>query len=179
MSALDVEDFLQQNRALADQVETFRGYWESDKHWGARREFILRNINEYDFEQLDHLLSLSMVWANNVFMGCRYSTELLDKVKEMAEGIVVVDAPVFKTRDEIIKKQQVRMVDDQPTSCRLLWLYRIKSDGLSCYTQAELVKNERQKYWDNEERMMERKEWRAREAQTSTQLCSTMAVTLF
>lgn len=39
----------------------------------------------------------------------RYSTELLDKVKEMAEGVVVEDAPVFKTRDEIMKKQQVRL----------------------------------------------------------------------
>lgn len=39
----------------------------------------------------------------------RYSEELLEKVKEMAEGIVVVDAPVFKTRDEIMKKQQVSL----------------------------------------------------------------------
>lgn len=37
----------------------------------------------------------------------RYSTELLEKVVEMAEGIEVEDAPVFKTRDEIIKNQQV------------------------------------------------------------------------
>ncbi|XP_038163161.1 CDKN2AIP N-terminal-like protein [Cyprinodon tularosa] len=108
MSAPDVEDFIQQNRVLAKQVETYRGYWESEKHWEARREFILRNMDDFKEEQLDHLLSLSMVWANNVFMGCRYSTELLDKVKEMAEGIVVKDAPVFKTRDEIIKNQQGR-----------------------------------------------------------------------
>ncbi|XP_030009139.1 CDKN2AIP N-terminal-like protein [Sphaeramia orbicularis] len=108
MSALDVKDFIQQNRALAEQIETFRGYWESDKHWEARREFILRNINDFEFPQLDQLLSMSMVWANNVFLGCRYSAELLDKVKEMAEGIVVEDAPVFKTRDEIVKKQQGR-----------------------------------------------------------------------
>ncbi|XP_008330542.1 CDKN2AIP N-terminal-like protein [Cynoglossus semilaevis] len=106
MSNQDVEDFIQQNRALVDQVETYRGYWESEKHWEARREFIMRNFNEFTSEQLDHLLSLSMVWANNVFLGCRYSEELLEKVKEMAEGIVVVDAPVFKTRDEIMKKQQ-------------------------------------------------------------------------
>nr|XP_046266894.1 CDKN2AIP N-terminal-like protein [Scatophagus argus] len=108
MSNLDVQDFIQQNRALADQVETFRGYWESEKHWQARREFILRNINDFSVQQLDHLLSLSMVWANNVFLGCRYSTELLEKVKEMAEGIEVEDPPVFKTRDEIVKKQQGR-----------------------------------------------------------------------
>ncbi|XP_051256625.1 CDKN2AIP N-terminal-like protein [Dicentrarchus labrax] len=108
MANMDVEDFIQQNRALADQVETYRGYWESEKHWEPRREFILRNINDFQLQQLDQLLSLSMVWANNVFMGCRYSTELLDKVKEMAEGIEVEDAPVFKTRDEIMKKQQGR-----------------------------------------------------------------------
>lgn len=42
----------------------------------------------------------------------RYSQELLDKVKEMADGIVVEDAPVFKTRDEIIKQQQVRWHSD-------------------------------------------------------------------
>lgn len=108
MSALDVEDFIQQNRAVAEQVETHRGYWESDKHWSARREFILRNMTEFQSEQFDQLLSLSMVWANNVFMGCRYSDELLERVKEMADGIVVEDAPVFKTRDEIMKKQQGR-----------------------------------------------------------------------
>lgn len=49
-------------------------------------------------------------WFNEVLcliIDGRYSTELLEKVKEMAEGIVVEDAPVFKTRDEIVKKQQV------------------------------------------------------------------------
>ncbi|KAM6907624.1 CDKN2AIP N-terminal-like protein [Xenentodon cancila] len=108
MSAADVQDFIQQNRDVAQRVETFRGYWESGKHWEARREFILRNMNDFESSQVDHLLSLSMVWANNVFLGCRYSAELLEKVKGMAEGIVVEDAPVFKTRDEIIKNQQGR-----------------------------------------------------------------------
>lgn len=72
MANMDVEDFIQQNRALAEQVETFRGYWESEKHWEARREFILRNISDYEDPHLDQLVSLSMVWANNVFLGCRY-----------------------------------------------------------------------------------------------------------
>ncbi|XP_075957511.1 CDKN2AIP N-terminal-like protein [Anarhichas minor] len=108
MANMDVEEFIQQNRALADQVETFRGYWESEKHWQARREFVLRNISDFEDPHLDQLVSLSMVWANNVFLGCRYSTELLDKVKDMAEGVVVEDAPVFKTREEIMKKQQGR-----------------------------------------------------------------------
>ncbi|XP_061596511.1 CDKN2AIP N-terminal-like protein [Cololabis saira] len=108
MSAADVEDFILQNRDVAERVETFRGYWESGKHWDARREFLLRNMNDFEESNVDQLLSLSMVWSNNVFMGCRYSAELLEKVKEMAEGIVVEDAPVFKTRDEIMKNQQGR-----------------------------------------------------------------------
>ncbi|KAM4545382.1 CDKN2AIP N-terminal-like protein [Odontesthes bonariensis] len=108
MSKLDVEDFIQQNRAVASQIETYRGYWESNKHWEPRREFILRNLTDFEDEQLDNLVSLSMVWANNVFLGCRYSTDLLEKVKEMADGIVVEDAPIFKTRDEIMKNQKGR-----------------------------------------------------------------------
>ncbi|XP_004076108.3 CDKN2AIP N-terminal-like protein [Oryzias latipes] len=108
MSSADVEDFIQQNRDEAERVETFRGYWESWKHWEPRREFILRNMSDFESGQVDHLLSLSMVWANNVFLGCRYSSELLERVKAMAEGIVVDEAPIFKTRDEIMKNQQGR-----------------------------------------------------------------------
>lgn len=105
MAATDIQEFIQQNRALADQVENHRGISETNKQWDARREFILRNINVFEEAEIDQLLALSMVWANNVFLGCRYNTELLGKVKEMAEGIVVEDAPIFKTRDEIMKKQ--------------------------------------------------------------------------
>ncbi|XP_028838952.1 CDKN2AIP N-terminal-like protein [Denticeps clupeoides] len=102
----DVEDFIEQNRHLSDFVETFRSISESEKHWKSRREFIFRNINDYEDPHIDHLLALSMVWANHVFLGCRYNPALLDKVKEMADGIVVEDAPVFKTRDEIVKQQR-------------------------------------------------------------------------
>ncbi|XP_016306886.1 CDKN2AIP N-terminal-like protein isoform X2 [Sinocyclocheilus anshuiensis] len=106
MATTDVEDFIGQNRQLSDLVETFRSVSESEKHWKSRREFIFRNINDYEDPHLDQLLALSMVWANHVFLGCRYDPVLLEKVSEMAEGIVVEDAPVFKTRDELIKQQQ-------------------------------------------------------------------------
>lgn len=43
---------------------------------------------------------------------------LLEKVKDMAEGVVVEDAPVFKTRDEIMKKQKVCLSRTHPhTGC--------------------------------------------------------------
>ncbi|XP_048022825.1 CDKN2AIP N-terminal-like protein [Megalobrama amblycephala] len=108
MATTDVEDFIGQNRLLADFVEKFRGLSESDKQWKYRREFLFRNISNYEEEEsrVDHLLAMSMVWANHVFLGCRYNPELLERVREMADGIDVEDAPVFKTRDELIQQQQ-------------------------------------------------------------------------
>ncbi|XP_048346519.1 CDKN2AIP N-terminal-like protein isoform X2 [Sphaerodactylus townsendi] len=94
-----------------DFPEQFRSYSENEKHWQARRSFILRNVPPEDGTVLsplrvDQLLSLSMVWANHLFLGCSYNKALLDKVTEMAEGIEVEDAPHFTTRDEIMKKNQ-------------------------------------------------------------------------
>lgn len=73
-----VSEYLTQNPELAQWVDTFRGYCETNKQWFARREFILRNMEAFPTVEpgvpsnsLDGLLSLSMVWANHVFLGCR------------------------------------------------------------------------------------------------------------
>ncbi|XP_061520441.1 CDKN2A-interacting protein [Phycodurus eques] len=99
-----VEEYLAQNREVAQWVDTLRGYCENNKQWLARREFILKNMDAYPTVQpgvsnssLDRLLSLSMVWANHVFLGCSYPEAVMDKIKEMGEGIIVQDAPVHKT----------------------------------------------------------------------------------
>ncbi|KAM4035259.1 CDKN2AIP N-terminal-like protein [Anomaloglossus baeobatrachus] len=86
-------------------VKGFQSFCESDKQWRARREFLLHNLEQFRGEnEMDRLLALSMVWANHVFMGCRYSEELLERVQNMAEGIEIEDAPHFTTRDEIMKR---------------------------------------------------------------------------
>ncbi|XP_069619947.1 CDKN2AIP N-terminal-like protein [Ranitomeya imitator] len=91
----------------AEFVRGFQSYSESDKQWRARKEFLLQNLERFQGEnEMDKLLALSMVWANHVFMGCRYSDELLERVQSMAEGIEVEDAPHFTTRDEIMKRNQ-------------------------------------------------------------------------
>ncbi|KAM9782389.1 CDKN2AIP N-terminal-like protein isoform 2-T2 [Syngnathus typhle] len=109
MSGSDEDDSITKKDDVVQRLEKFRGHSESDKHWVHRREFILRNKRQYKGKVMrDRLLSLSMVWANNVFLGCRYNADIIDKVKEMAEGIEVEDAPVFKTRDDIMKEKQVR-----------------------------------------------------------------------
>ncbi|XP_069754467.1 CDKN2AIP N-terminal-like protein [Narcine bancroftii] len=102
----ELDDFLRQNREIADTVEGLRGLWESDKHWRARRDFLVRNLSDYRRDRMDDLIALSMVWSNHIFMGCRYNDELMEKVLEMADGVEVEDAPQFTTRDEIMKQGQ-------------------------------------------------------------------------
>ncbi|XP_073692054.1 CDKN2A-interacting protein [Garra rufa] len=106
-----VSEFLSQNPHLVNWVESLRGPCETNKQWNARKEFVLRNMEAFPTIQpgipsssLDRLLSLSMVWSNHVFLGCRYPQPVMDKVNEMAEGITVTDAPERKTRDEIMGK---------------------------------------------------------------------------
>lgn len=108
-----VSEFLSQNPHLVNWVESLRGYCETNKQWHARREFVLRNMEAFPTIQpgtpspiLDRLLSLSMVWANHVFLGCRYPQPVMDKIIEMAEGITVIEAPERKTRDEIMGKNK-------------------------------------------------------------------------
>ncbi|NWV67172.1 CARF protein, partial [Malurus elegans] len=95
----------------ATWAETLRGACEPEHHWRYRREFLLRNVGELPAAgsaQLQRLVSLSMVWANHVFLGCRYPPQVMEKALEMAEGIQVTDAPVRTTRDELVAKVKKR-----------------------------------------------------------------------
>ncbi|NXI09242.1 CARF protein, partial [Irena cyanogastra] len=92
-------------------AETLRGACEPEHHWRYRREFLLRNVGELPAEgsaQLQRLVSLSMVWANHVFLGCRYPPQVMERALEMAEGIQVTNAPVRTTRDELVAKVKKR-----------------------------------------------------------------------
>lgn len=111
LSAKGVEELVSGVRQATDFAEQFRSYSESEKQWKARMEFILRHLPDYRDPpdgggRLDQLLSLSMVWANHLFLGCSYNKDLLDKVMEMADGIEVEDLPQFTTRSELMKKHQ-------------------------------------------------------------------------
>lgn len=78
--------------------------WESRHEWVARISFIEDHLPTYEFERA---LSLSMVWANMKFLGCRYpsATEQLvmhynvpetDKSREFPKnGCYVVNAEDF------------------------------------------------------------------------------------
>ncbi|NWU96839.1 CARF protein, partial [Upupa epops] len=91
-------------------AEALRGACEPEHHWRHRRG-LLRNVGEppaAGSAELQRLVSLSMVWANHVFLGCRYPPQVMEKALEMAEGIQVTGAPVRTTRDELVAKVKKR-----------------------------------------------------------------------
>ncbi|XP_034969760.2 CDKN2A-interacting protein isoform X1 [Zootoca vivipara] len=101
-------------------VEKLRAECEPEGHWQYRREFLIRNAEglplspggedgggedgEGDSVELRRLTSLSMVWANHVFLGCRYPLQVMEKVMDMAAGITVTNAPTHTLRDELVAK---------------------------------------------------------------------------
>ncbi|NXY51167.1 CARF protein, partial [Ceuthmochares aereus] len=93
-------------------AEALRGACEPEHQWRHRREFLLRNVGgelpAADSAQQQRLVSLSMVWANHVFLGCRYPARVMGKALAMAEGIQVTGAPVHTTRDELVAKVKKR-----------------------------------------------------------------------
>ena len=110
-AAAAVEELISGVRRETDFAEQFRSYSESEKQWKACMEFVLRHLPDSrdppeGGSRLDQLLSLSLVWANHLFLGCSYNKDLLDKVMEMADGIEVEDLPQFTTRSELMKKHQ-------------------------------------------------------------------------
>ncbi|XP_059390924.1 protein CDKN2AIP homolog A-like [Carassius carassius] len=120
-----VSEFLGQNPQLENWLDSLRGPCETNKQWHARREFVLRNMELFptikpgtSSSSLYRLLSLSMVWANHVFLGCRYPQPVMDKVNEMAEGITVTEAPVRRTRDEIMGKTKRPAVSAVEADCQ-------------------------------------------------------------
>ncbi|NWI13299.1 CARF protein, partial [Crypturellus soui] len=95
-------------------AEALRGTCEPEHHWRHRREFLLRNVSAPlpapGSAKLQRLVSLSMVWANHVFLGCRYPPQVMGKALDMAEGIRVSGAPVHTTRDELVAKVKKRRI---------------------------------------------------------------------
>nr|XP_008110036.1 PREDICTED: CDKN2A-interacting protein isoform X2 [Anolis carolinensis] len=93
-------------------VERLRAECEPEHHWKYRREFLLRNGGEESREEegaeLRRLISFSMVWANHVFLGCRYPPEVMEKVMDMAAGITVTNAPTHTLRDDLVSKKDQR-----------------------------------------------------------------------
>ncbi|XP_007422777.1 CDKN2A-interacting protein [Python bivittatus] len=114
--------------AGVDWVEKLREECEPEQHWQYRREFLIRNAeslslsvsreDDADNTELRRLVSFSMVWANHVFLGCRYSPQVMEKVMDMAVGITVTNAPTHTLRDELVAKVKRGISSSNERPCK-------------------------------------------------------------
>uniref|UniRef100_A0A4W3JPS4 XRN2-binding (XTBD) domain-containing protein n=1 Tax=Callorhinchus milii TaxID=7868 RepID=A0A4W3JPS4_CALMI len=103
-------EFLQQNQGLAAWAEGLRSHHETEKQWRLRRQFILRNMEDFNISrsQPGPMTTLS------------YTKEVMDKVLEMGEDIKIKDAPSHTLRSELVgnkvKKTEVSTSKDIPVA---------------------------------------------------------------
>ncbi|XP_054853012.1 NF-kappa-B-repressing factor [Eublepharis macularius] len=103
--------------AAEPDLDRWRQYQESDRHWALRRQFILRNLPDYPGAGIEKLLSFSHVWTNHIFMGCRYGTQVMEKILQMAEGIDIGEMPSFElVPSSKATKRPHLSFDDSPRS---------------------------------------------------------------
>ncbi|XP_042732749.1 NF-kappa-B-repressing factor [Lagopus leucura] len=93
-------------------LERWRQYSESERHWAARRRFILRHLHSYPGAAIDRLLALSVLWSNHVFLGCRYGSQVMEKVLKMAEGIDIGEMQTF----ELVPSKKLKRQRSPPDS---------------------------------------------------------------
>ncbi|KAG8144583.1 hypothetical protein E2320_013067 [Naja naja] len=101
-------------------LEPWREAQESDRHWALRRQFLLRNLPGYPgSDAFQQLLALSHVWSNHVFLGCRYGSQIMEKILQMAEGINMGEMPSFELVLGTKSAKRPRSPqDDSPQSCK-------------------------------------------------------------
>uniref|UniRef100_A0A4W3IU45 XRN2-binding (XTBD) domain-containing protein n=1 Tax=Callorhinchus milii TaxID=7868 RepID=A0A4W3IU45_CALMI len=124
-------EFLQQNQGLAAWAEGLRSHHETEKQWRLRRQFILRNMEDFNISRsqpgpgrartgLQRMTTLSRIWTNSVRVRVRYTKEVMDKVLEMGEDIKIKDAPSHTLRSELVgnkvKKTEVSTSKDIPVA---------------------------------------------------------------
>ena len=66
-------------------VDKYRSPYEPSHHWELKKKFMEANKGRYPEEKL---VSLTQVFANAEFMGCRYPKETMETIEEMSFGIV-------------------------------------------------------------------------------------------
>lgn len=66
-------------------VEKYRREYESEEHWMLRKRFMEKHKNTYSE---DKLVCLAQVFTNMELMGCKYPTETMILVEELAHDIV-------------------------------------------------------------------------------------------
>eukprot|EP00088_Acartia_fossae_P054722 TRINITY_DN630_c0_g2_i1.p1 TRINITY_DN630_c0_g2~~TRINITY_DN630_c0_g2_i1.p1 ORF type:complete len:105 (+),score=19.70 TRINITY_DN630_c0_g2_i1:48-362(+) len=66
-------------------VDKYRSEHEPEHHWELKREFMNRNKDRYDEQQL---VCLAQTLGNIEFMGCQYPQDTMDLLQELSTGLL-------------------------------------------------------------------------------------------
>jgi len=67
-------------------VEKYHSPHEPAHHWELKKEFMLRNKDKYDEQQL---ACLAQTLGNVEFMGCQYPQDTMDLLQELSTGLLI------------------------------------------------------------------------------------------
>jgi hypothetical protein len=60
---------------------------ESERHWYARKSFLVKNWDDYEESEIERLECLSQCWSGMHFLGTNYPIPVVEKVREMSFGL--------------------------------------------------------------------------------------------
>ena len=60
---------------------------ESERHWYARKSFLLKNWEDWSDGDRGRLECLSQCWSGMHFLGVNYPFKVVEKVREMSFGL--------------------------------------------------------------------------------------------
>jgi len=93
-------------RSKTEMINKLRGPMESERHWYARKSFLLKNWEDWAEEDRVRLECLSQCWSGMHFLGVSYPFQVIEKIREMSFGLPNM-SEMLKYADNEIKEAAV------------------------------------------------------------------------
>ncbi|CBY19494.1 unnamed protein product [Oikopleura dioica] len=110
-SAIDA--LISNAKSKDDQVDQMRGCNEAERHWLARKQFLLKNWDDFTEDNREKLECLSQCWSGLHFLGVGYPPQTVEKVREMSFGLPNMSDMLKDADQEIHCKEVKRRRDEQ------------------------------------------------------------------
>ncbi|CAG5105770.1 Oidioi.mRNA.OKI2018_I69.chr1.g2437.t1.cds [Oikopleura dioica] len=107
-----VESLISSAKSKDDQIDRLRGSMEAERHWLARKQFLLKNWDDYTDENREKLECLSQCWSGLHFLGVGYPLQVVEKIREMSFGLPNM-SDMLKDADREIHSREVRRRRDE------------------------------------------------------------------
>merc|ERR1712037_61506 len=108
-----IEALISNAKSKDDEVDQLRGCNEAERHWLARKQFLLKNWDDFTEENREKLECLSQCWSGLHFPGVGYPAQTVEKVREMSFGLPNMSDMLKDADQEIHSKEVKRRRDEQ------------------------------------------------------------------